>query len=83
MVILVFTIAFAIPIVLLYLIHARPWYLHGLAVAAALALGMLEVPENWKSPTLDLAMGGTIVLLLVWGLGGIFPAHRRHTEKHA
>lgn len=83
MVILVYAIAFAVPIFLLYLIHARPWYLHGLAVVAALVLGMIQVPEQWKSPSFDLAFGGVIVFLLVWGLGGMFPIHRHHHEKHA
>jgi hypothetical protein len=83
MVIVVYLLAFALPIYLLYAIHARPWYLHGLAVVAALALGLVEMPERWKGVTFDLAFGGVIVFLLVWGLGGLFPIHRHHHEKHA
>jgi hypothetical protein len=83
MVILVYSVAFALPIYLLYAIHSRPWYLHGLAIVAALVLGIVEMPPEWKGVAFDLAFGGVIVFLLVWGLGGLYPAHRHHHEKHA
>jgi peptidoglycan/LPS O-acetylase OafA/YrhL len=83
MVIAVYLLAFALPLFLLYAIHSRPWYLHALAVVAALAIGFVSPPEEWKGITFDLAFGGTITFLLVWGIGGLLTVHRHHREKHA
>ena len=83
MVTAVFLLAFALPLFLLYVIHARPWYLHALAVVGALALGLVQPPEAWKGATFDLAFGGTITSLLVWGIGGLLTVRRGHREKHA
>jgi hypothetical protein len=83
MVIAVFLLAFSLPLLLLYFIHARPWYLHALAVAAALALGFVQPPEAWKGVAFDLAFGGVITFLLVWGIGGLATRRHQHREKHA
>jgi hypothetical protein len=83
MVTAVFLLAFALPLCLLYVIHARPWYLHALAVVVALALGFVQPPEAWKGATFDLALAGTITFLLVWGIGGLLTVRRGHREKHA
>ena len=85
MVIAVYLVAFAIPVLLLCIVHSRPWYLHGLAVAAAVALGFVQPPDEWRGIAYDLAFGGVITFLLVWGLGGLLTlrhAHH-HREKHA
>jgi hypothetical protein len=85
MVIVVFLLAFAVPVLLLYAIHSRPWYLHALAVAVALALGFVQPPPEWKGVAFDLAFGATIAFLLVWGIGGLVTIHygHHHKEKHA
>jgi hypothetical protein len=82
MVIVVYLLSFALAVLLLYAIHSRPWYLHALAVAAALALGFVQPPPEWKGIAYDLAFGATITFLLVWGLGGLVTIHH-HREKHA
>ena len=83
MVIAVYLLSFALPLCLLYTIHSRPWYLHALAVAAALAIGFVSPPEEWRGKAFDLACGGVITFLLVWGIGGLLPIRRHHREKHA
>ncbi len=85
MVIVLFLLAFAIPVLLLYAIHSRPWCLHGLAVVAALALGFVQPPEQWRGVVLDLAFGGAIAFLLIWGIGGLLTLRydHHHREKHA
>ena len=81
MVIVVFLLAVTIPVLLLYAIHSRPWYLHALAVVAALALGFVQPPESWKGVAYDLAFGGVITFLFVWGLGGLITIHYGHHHR--
>jgi hypothetical protein len=83
MVVLVYLLAFALSVVLLITIHSRPWYLHILAILAALALGFMHIPEQWKGVKFDLMFGGVILFLLVWGVGGLLTLHIHHHEKHA
>jgi hypothetical protein len=80
--VLVFFCAFALPLLLLYRLHAGPWYLHVLALAAAVGLGLMHTPEAWKSPAFDMAVGAVFVFLAVWGIGGLVAFHS-HREKHA
>ena len=85
MVLLVYAVAFAIPVVLLYFFRSAPWIIHLLSVAAAVALGFAQIPDQWKGRTFDMAFGGFILFLLVWGIGGLLPPvrHHHHYEKHA
>jgi hypothetical protein len=82
MVVLVYLLAFALSVVLLHAVHSRPWRLHVLAILAALALGFMHIPEQWKGVKFDLMFGGVILFLLVWGVGGLLTLHT-HREKHA
>ena len=82
MAIVVYLLSFALAVLLLYAIHSRPWYLHAMAVAAALVLGFVQPPPEWKGIAYDLAFGGLITFLLVWGVGGLITI-RPHREKHA
>jgi hypothetical protein len=56
-----------------------------LAALAALGLGFVPTPPEWKSEAFDLMFGFAFILLLVWGIGGlvVFRPHRPHREKHA
>jgi hypothetical protein len=83
MVLLVYLLAFALSLGLLIVIHSRPWYLHVLAILAALALGCMQIPEQWSGMKVDLMFGCVILFLLVWGVGGILTLHTHHHEKHA
>jgi hypothetical protein len=81
--------ALVLPLYLLYYFHAQGWYWHLLAVAAALALGFVPTPPEWKTMVFDMAFGCTFVFLMVWGIGGLvlFPAggespHSNHQRRH-
>lgn len=80
--VLVYVGAFAIPLFLLYRFHSAHWLLHALALLAALGMGFVQTPPEWKSPTYDLVFGGAFVFLVTWGLGGLM-TFRRHHERHA
>jgi hypothetical protein len=82
LVLLVYLLAFASPVYLLYQFHSRAWYWHALAILAALGLGSVQRPAQWNTPTVDLALGAVFLFLIVWGLGGLVASHTRH-EKHA
>lgn len=80
--VLVYLLAFAIPLFLLYRYHSLAWYWHALAILAALGMGFIQTPPEWKSQTFDLLFGAVFVVLAVWGIGGLV-AFRWHREKHA
>jgi hypothetical protein len=80
---LAFLLAFGIPVYLLYHFHSQSWFWHVLAIVAALSLGFVQTPPEWKSKTFDLLFGSTFVFLLVWGVGGLLPVFHHHHEKHA
>jgi len=83
--ILVYLVAIGVPLYLLYRFGSKGWYWHVLAIAAAVALGFVPTPPEWKSPTADLAFGFVLTFLLLWGAGGLV-VHRPHIrarEKHA
>lgn len=84
-VVLAYSCAVFLALELLYKFHARAWYWHVLSVAAALALGMARLPEQWSGPSVDLLIGSIFVFLMVWGLAApLFRKHRHfHYEKHA
>jgi len=80
--VLVYALAFGVPVYLLYRHHAGPWYLHALSLLAALAMGFVTTPESWKSPAFDIVFGAVFVFLAVWGIGGLFFSGSHHA-KHA
>jgi hypothetical protein len=81
-VLLVYGSSFVLALVLLYFFHAR-WYWHALAVVAALAIGVIRFPPEFRPP--DLVVGFAFFFLLVWGIGGPFvpSRHSRHVHRHA
>jgi hypothetical protein len=56
-----------------------------LSIAAALALGLVPTPPEWKSARVDLVFGFALTFLLLWGAGGlvVFRPHVHTREKHA
>ena len=80
--VLVYLLAMGIPIYLLYHFHSQAWYWHALAVIAALALGLVPMPDWLQAPSSDLLLGFAFIVLMVWGAGGLFMFHTHH-EKHA
>jgi hypothetical protein len=80
--VLVYLLAMAIPIYLLYRFHSQAWYWHVLAVIAALALGFMPTPAGLKTAGFDLLLGFAFIVLMIWGAGGLILL-RPHHEKHA
>ena len=80
--VLVYLLAIGIPAYLLHHFQFQAWYWHALAIAAALGIGLIPTPPEWKTTGSDLVFGFVIVFLLVWGIGG-FVLWRPHREKHA
>ena len=82
MAVLVYLLAIGIPVCLLHHFHSQAWYWHVLAVLGGLGIGLVPTPPEWKTAVFDMAFGFVMVLLLVWGLGGLM-LWRSHHEKHA
>ncbi len=83
--VLVYLLAIAVPLYLLYRLGSQAWYWHALSIAAALALGIVPTPPEWKSAGVDLLFGFALTFLLLWGVGGlvVFRPHIHAHEKHA
>ena len=81
LVLVIYLVALAIPLFLLYRYHARSWYWHIVCVAAAFALGFIPTPPEWKTQLLDMVFGFTFIFLIVWGLGGLLAFHE-HGGQH-
>ena len=85
--VLVYLLAMAIPIGLLYRFHSQAWYWHTLSVLAAVALGFIPIPVTLQKPEFDMLFGFTFIMLMIWGAGGLIlyrPHHHTpHHEKHA
>ncbi len=80
--ILVYAAAVAIPVYLLYRFRSLGWFWHLLAIAAAVAMGFVSIPPEIQGRSFDLSFGFTLVVLLLWGFGGLF-LPRRHRVKPA
>jgi len=80
--VLVYVFAIGAPVLLLRHFHPQAWYWHVLAIAAAVAIGLMPNPLGWDNPAVDLVFGLVIVMLLVWGVGGLM-FWQPHRHKHA
>ena len=66
---LVYTLASAVAIFLLWRFSHIRWYWHGLAVVTAVALGLMPPMRGAGTAIYDMAIGTLFLLLLVWGIG--------------
>ncbi len=80
--ILVYLLAVAIPVYLLYHFGPGHWYWHIFAVAAGFGLGLIPIPPDLQKRGFDLLLGFALVALMFWGIGGLL-IPRRHYVKHA
>lgn len=72
-----------LALILLYFLRARHWYWHVTSVLLALVVGLIPLPEQWRSPTADLTIGGIFLFLFLWGvLAPLFPKHHEQ-PRHA
>jgi hypothetical protein len=79
--VLVYLVAFGVPVLLIWRFHPQAWYWHAVALLGALGMGFFEAPEKWHTATFDILFGAVFICLLVWGIGGLV-AFRRHRERH-
>lgn len=79
--ILVYLAAIAVPIYLLHHFGSFGWYWHALSIAAALAVGLVPTPPEWKGAGIDLVFGFALTFLLLWGAGGLV-VYRPHLHAH-
>lgn len=73
-VVLVYGLAVATALVLLYFFHARSWYWHALSLVLAIVAGLTPMPATWQSARADLLFGFLFLFLFSWGIGG--PVYR-------
>ena len=73
--------ALAIALLLLSHFGSAHWSWHVLIILAALGLGLMPAPDSFHGPGADLALGFVFILLMTWGIGGLF-AFRRHDRSH-
>jgi hypothetical protein len=83
LVLVTYLVALAVPLALLYFFRSRAWYWHALSVAAAITLGVVPTPVEWKIPAFDLIFGFAFIALIVWGLGGLLMFHQPRHHRHA
>jgi hypothetical protein len=62
--------AMVVSLFLVWHFGAKRWYLHGLSIAAALAIGSIPLSGPWGTPSGTLAVGWVFILLMMWGVGG-------------
>lgn len=79
---LTYSTAALLALVLLYFFHAKRWYWHLMAVAAALMIGVMTPPEGWASQRYDLAIGAIFFFLCLWGIAGMFFRHTHEQPHH-
>jgi hypothetical protein len=76
-----YVVAMAIPIYLLYRFHSQAWYWHALAVIAGLALGLMPGTVLLQTTGGTLLYGFLFIVLMIWGIGGLIlyrPQHQKH-----
>jgi hypothetical protein len=78
--VVIYLLAMGVPIFLLRHFHAKAVYWHLLAIAVALTLGFVTIPESLKGLTTDLVMGFLFISFMVWGVGGL--VLYRHDHPH-
>ena len=80
--VLVYLVALAVPIWLLYHFGSGTWPWHVLAIATALVLGFIPIPAALKGAGAELIFGFVFTFLMVWGIGGLI-VYRPHLHRHA
>jgi hypothetical protein len=77
--------ALSLAYLLLHYFHERAWYWHALAVAGALWIGLMRMPEDFSTPSVEILYSLAFAALLLWGVAGpVFGMVRNQgREKHA
>jgi hypothetical protein len=80
--ILLYVVAMALPIYLLYRFHSQAWYWHALAAIVGLGVGLLPGTALLQTTVGTLLYGVVFIFLMIWGIGGLI-LYRPHHQKHA
>lgn len=79
---LIYLGAIAIPTWLLFHFRPLPWFVHLLAVAAALVIGLAPGTALLTITAGTFLYGFAFLFLMVWGIGGLIPRKARHGAAH-
>lgn len=79
---LVYLLAFAVAVALIYRFSHHSWIWHAVAVCAAIAVGFMPPPSFWSGQAYDMIIGAMFLFLVVWGLGE-FVVRGLHLHRHA
>lgn len=79
-VMLSYSSAAIVALILLYWFEPIRWYWHVLAIVIAIGLGLVPIPAEIANPRSDLVIGSVFVLLLFWGAAA--PPFRSFHHAH-
>lgn len=74
--VLIYAAAIGIPSFVLYRYGSAHWYWHALAILTALTVGLVPPPFALQGIIFDAVCGFIFVVLMIWGMGGLF-VHRK------
>ncbi len=80
--ILLYVVAMAVPIYLLYRFRSQAWYWHALATIVGLGVGLMPGTALLQTTVGTLVYGVAFIFLMIWGIGGLI-LYRPHHQKHA
>ena len=81
--ILVFLVALGAPLCLLWRFHSAAWPLHVLAIAAGIGIGLIPGTPFLNSGAGAYLLGFSILVLFIWGFGGLIAMARRGGRRAA
>lgn len=61
-----------LALLVLYFSRPRPWYMHGLSILLALAVGLVPIPPKYNNPQSTFVIGFVFVFLILWGIAAPF-----------
>jgi hypothetical protein len=79
---LIYLGAIALPAWLLFHFRPLPWFVHLLAIAAALAIGLAPGTALLSTTAGTFLYGFAFLFLMVWGIGGLIPRKARRGMAH-
>lgn len=79
---LLYLAAILIPLSLLRRFGPTAWFIHALAIAAALGVGLAPATPLLNTLPGTLVYGATFTFLMVWGVAGLF-TRRKPKSAHA
>jgi hypothetical protein len=78
-----YAISFAAAALVLWRFGAARWYWHFLAVAFALAIGLMPQIEGMQGTAYDITVGCLFIFFFVWGAGIVFGPIARGASRRS